>query len=243
MNYGLILAGGVGQRMRSSGMPKQFLEVFQKPIIIYTLEKFDACDQIDAMVVACNSSWIDYLNQLLLKHSFRKPVYVTAGGKDRQSSVLNGMRAIMELGADKDAVVVIHDAVRPLVEPAIIAENIKVSIRSGCCMTVRPVVETVVITNKGAAGFENMKKRDDTYSLTSPQTFKLSLLQGVYDHLVSNDSKIPLLDPAMAYAYQGNQIPLVIENGKNIKVTTPEDYYVLKAILELEENRAVFGLQ
>lgn len=66
MNYGLILAGGVGQRMRSSGMPKQFLEVFGKPVIIYTLEKFERCEDIDETVIACNAAWIQYLNDLEL---------------------------------------------------------------------------------------------------------------------------------------------------------------------------------
>ena len=67
MNFGLILAGGVGQRMRSSGMPKQFLEVFGKPIIIFTLEKFEECDDIEKIVISCNTSWIDYLSNLVMK--------------------------------------------------------------------------------------------------------------------------------------------------------------------------------
>ena len=84
MNYSIILAGGVGQRMRNSGMPKQFLEVFRKPIIIYTLERFEDCLDIDKIVIVCNSSWIDYMQNLLKKFSIQKVADVVAGGKDRQ---------------------------------------------------------------------------------------------------------------------------------------------------------------
>lgn len=243
MNYGLILAGGVGQRMRSSGMPKQFLEVFRKPIIIYTLEKFENCKEIDVMVIVCNSSWIDYMESLLKRYPFNKPVYVVNGGKDRQKSIYNGIQSITSLGADINDIVVIHDGVRPLVQTQIISENIMVASEKGCCMTVKPVVESVVVTASRTAKFSDFKKRDDTYSLTAPQTFKLSILNEMYRHEIESNTPIPLLDAALTYTFFGGEMPLVIENNHNIKVTTPEDYYILKAILELEENSAVFGLQ
>ena len=87
MNYAIILAGGVGQRMRSSGMPKQFLEVFGKPIIVYTLEKFDSCSSIDKIVIACNLSWIDHMEDLLRRYIFSKVIQVVSGGKSRQDSI------------------------------------------------------------------------------------------------------------------------------------------------------------
>ena len=96
MNYGLILAGGVGQRMRSSGMPKQFLEVFGKPIIIYTLEKFEWCKDIDEIIIVCNAAWIDYLNNLIKRYDMKKVKAIISGGKDRQDSVLNGIKYIQK---------------------------------------------------------------------------------------------------------------------------------------------------
>lgn len=242
MNYGLILAGGVGQRMRSSGTPKQFLEVYGKPIIIYTLEKFESCEQVDAVVIACTAGWLDYLTELLKRYPGIKPIHVVAGGRDRQQSVNNGFRFILDHGGKPDDVVVIHDAVRPLVEPSIIAENIRLAQQRGCCMTVKPVVETVVVTNRDSARFEDMKKRDDTYSLTSPQTFRLSILHELCGAEDVQESPIPLLDTALSYAFRGNDIPLVKEFGYNIKVTTPEDFYLLRTLLEVRENRSVFGL-
>ncbi len=243
MNYALILAGGVGQRMRSSGMPKQFLEVFRKPVIIYTLEKFEDCPDIDEVIVVCNSSWTDHMVKLIHTYALKKVKKLIKGGKSRPESVRNGIHAIIALGAAQDDIVVIHDGVRPLIETAIISENIRVAKQYGSAMTVRPVMESVVITESGIAGFGDFKKRDHTYSLTAPQTFTLeNALCTLSGTGRGGDNELPLLDSALAYTHAGNRIHLVMENNHNIKITTPEDYYILKALLELEENRYVFGI-
>lgn len=241
-NYALILAGGVGQRMRSSGLPKQFLKVYGKPIIIYTIERFVRCPEVDNIVVACNPLYIDYLKELLMNFPFGKDISIISGGKDRQGSIQNGINHILSKGGDGDDIIIIHDGVRPLIDEEIISENIRVSHKNGCAMTVRPVVESVVISENGIANFEDFKKRDNTYSLTSPQTFKLSILVDAYEKTKDADAPIPLLDAALAYTYLGHKIPLVMEYNQNIKITTPEDYYVLKALLELQENKNVFGI-
>lgn len=242
MNFGLILAGGTGQRMRTSGMPKQFLMVYGKPIIIYTIEKFITCKKIDQIVVVCNPYYVDYMQSLIDKQVFDKQVSVIFGGKDRQGSILNGVNFIKENGGDEEDIVVIHDGVRPLVELDVIEENIKLAQKDGCAMTVKPVIESVILTQEDKVGFENFKKRDDTYSLTSPQTFKLGILLSLYAEDNKLDSPIPLLDAALIYTYMGNKIPLVKEYNHNIKITTPEDYYILKALVELQENKKVFGI-
>ena len=242
MNYGLILAGGTGQRMRTSGMPKQFLMVYGKPIIIYTIEKFAKCEDIETIVVACNAQYVEYMNDLLKKYPMSKSINVINGGKDRQRSVQNGVDFIMQNSGNPDDIVVIHDGVRPLIEIDIISENIRKAKEYGCAMTARPVVESVIITDKDMAFFEDFKRRDNTLSLTAPQTFRLDLLSKVYDGLENVDAPMPLLDTALAYTFKGNAIPIVKEYNHNIKITTPEDYYILKALVELEENKNVFGL-
>ena len=242
MNFGLILAGGTGQRMRTSGLPKQFLQVYGKPIIIYTIEKFVSCDEIDSIVVVCNPLYLDYMSELISKYPQRKNIGIISGGKNRQGSVQNGIDYILSNGANEDDIVVIHDGVRPLVENNTIRENIRVAKADGCVMTVKPVIESVIITDQAQASFENFTKRDDTYSLTSPQTFKLKVLVKAYKDVEGVDSPIPLLDAALAYTYMGNKIPIVKEYNHNIKITTPEDYYILKALLELQENKDIFGL-
>ncbi len=242
MNYGIILAGGVGQRMRRTGMPKQFLEVHGKPIIIYTLQKFEYCEDIDEVVIVCHPSWKEYMESMIERYYLKKIKAVIAGGKDRQDSVLNGLKYIQSNGAAEDDIVVIHDGVRPLIQEGIISENVRVAKKYGNAMTVRPVIESVVITPNDEATFEDFKKREDTYSLTAPQSFRLSILTQAYKDIEGKDTPMPLLDSALVFTYLGNNIHIIKENNNNIKVTTPEDYYILKAMLELEENRYVFGI-
>lgn len=242
MNYSIILAGGVGQRMRNSGMPKQFLEVFQKPIIIYTLEKFENSEAIDGIIVSCNGQWIDYFDKLLKKWQIKKVIAVVSGGKTRQDSVKNGLSALEANNVKKDDIVIVHDGVRPLLEKNIIEENIAAAKRYGSAMTVSPVIESVVVTDSDEAGFQDFKKRDNTYSLTSPQSFQFEIISQIYKDTRLKDSPMPILDTALAYTFLGNHIHIVCEHSKNIKVTTPEDYYILKALLELKENRYIFGI-
>ena len=241
MNYGLILAGGVGQRMRRTGMPKQFLEAFGKPIIIYTLQKFEYCEDIDEVVIACHASWKEYMESLIERYSLKKVRAVISGGRDRQDSVMNGLKYLQSCGAADDDVVVIHDGVRPLIQEGILSENVRVARKYGSAMTVRPVVESVVITDGDVASFGDFKKRDDTYSLTAPQSFQMKVLLQAYRDIEGRETPMPLLDSALVYTYLGNKVHIIKENNNNIKITTPEDYYVLKAMLELEENRYVFG--
>ncbi|MCH4154393.1 MAG: 2-C-methyl-D-erythritol 4-phosphate cytidylyltransferase [Mageeibacillus sp.] len=242
MNYAIILAAGVGQRMRNSGRPKQFLEVYGRPIIIHTLEKFEACLDIDSIVVVCNASWIDYMNDLVKRFEVRKVAAVVPGGSSRAESIMNGLEPVRAC-AGEDDIVVIHDGVRPLVDVNIISENIRVAKQYGSAITVHPAAESIVITSGEEAEFADFRKRDDTYTLTSPQTFRLQLISQTYASTTDkSEDGLPLLDTALAYASLGNSVHIVRENNHNIKITTPEDFYMLKALLELEENKSVFGI-
>ncbi len=243
MNFAIVLAAGVGQRMRNGGLPKQFLKLMGKPIVIYTLEKFEESAEIDGVVVVCHGSYIKHMTELLSLYRIKKVKKVIVGGSDRQGSLRRGLDAIVESGGRSDDIVVIHDGVRPLVNDTTIHENIRIAEQYGCAVTVHPVTESVVITGTEVAGMDDFKKRADTYSLTSPQSFRLGkIMEAYYKMGESEQGGIPLLDAAMVYAQTGWGVHLVKEQGANIKITTPEDYYFLKAILELEENKYVFGL-
>ncbi|MCM1038095.1 MAG: 2-C-methyl-D-erythritol 4-phosphate cytidylyltransferase [Ruminococcus sp.] len=243
MNIALILAAGVGQRMRSGGLPKQFLNIMGKPIIIYTLEKFDQCDEVDQIVVVCHGSYLAYMDDLLSLYRIKKARKVIVGGCDRQSSLKKGLEAIVADGGKQQDIVMIHDGVRPLVGHATIVENIRVAKRYGCAITTHPVTESVVISEGECAVFEDFKKRSDTYSLTSPQTFRLGDILDAYNRYEEcKDAKIPLLDAAMVYSEMGGEVHLVKELNTNLKITTPEDVYYLRAILDLEESKYIFGL-
>ena len=243
MNYAIVLAAGVGQRMRNGGMPKQFLKLMGKPIIIYTLEKFEKSREIDKIIVVCHGSYIDYMRELLQIYQIKKVTDIVVGGSDRQVSLRRGLSVIVENGGKPEDIVAIHDGVRPLVDLSTIQENIRVAGQFGGAITVHPVTETVVVTEVEEAGMSDFQKRSDTYSMTAPQTFQLGRLMEAYEKVEQlGEGEMPLLDAAMVYARAGGEVHLVKQQGANIKITTPEDYYFLKAMLELEENKFVFGL-
>lgn len=243
VNFAIVLAAGVGQRMRNGGLPKQFLKLMGKPVIIYTLEKFEESSEIDEVIVVCHGSYVEHMKQYLQMYQISKVKRIIVGGNDRQSSLRRGLDAVVEHGGGPEDIVVIHDGVRPLVHVSTIHENIRVAGKYGCAVTVQPVTETVVITETDSAIMSDFKKRADTYSMTAPQTFQLERILKAYAEADRfNGQDIPLLDAAMVYAQTGGEIHLVKEQGSNLKITTPEDFYCLKAILELEENKFVFGL-
>lgn len=243
MNYAIILAAGVGQRMRNGGLPKQFLKLMGKPIIIYTLEKFEECKEINKIIVVCHGSYVEHMKNIIQMYQINKAGMVIVGGRDRQDSLKRGLDTVLENGGGNDDIVVIHDGVRPLVGTTTIHENIRVAKQYGCAVTVHPVTESVVITKTEEADISDFKKRADTYSMTAPQTFQLGKIMEAYQKIDSmEETEMPLLDAAMVYAQNGGEVHLVKELGANIKITTPEDYYFLKAMLELEENKFVFGL-
>jgi len=179
---------------------------------------------------------------LVSLYQLKKVKKIIVGGCDRQDSLLRGINEVYECGAEDEDIVVIHDGVRPLVDEAIIQENIRVAKKYGSAITVHPVTESVVITDEEDVQFSDFKKRADTYSMTSPQSFQLGKIREAYDKVKEIEEEIPLLDAAMVYSRCGGEIHLVKEHGTNIKITTPEDFYFLKAILELEENKYIFGL-
>lgn len=243
MNYAIILAAGAGQRMRNAGLPKQFLNLFGKPIVVYTLEKFAQCEKVDKIVIVCRQGYLDLMNQLIAQYSIQKVEGIVVGADTRLDSILKGVESVKKMSLSDRDIVIIHDGVRPMITQAVIEENIRVAGEYGCAMTVHAVNETVVVTHTDKATKEGFQKRDDTYTVTAPQSFRMDILKRIdFSERDLEKDGMPLLDTAMVYAADGGKACLVKETNMNIKITTPEDFYYLKAMLELEENKHIFGL-
>lgn len=244
MNYAIILAGGTGQRMGVTATPKQFLAVFGKPIIIYTLEAFQRHPRIDEIVIPCNAQWIDHMKALTAQYGITKAKQVIAGGSDRTESILRGMDSIRDT-LDPNDVVIIHDGVRPLVKAETIDANIDLVREKGNAMTVKANIETVVVTRTPSATIDNFTNRKHTYTLTAPQSFRAGELLEVLrklDDLRAQENAVPILDVSLAYAELSKEVFVYVEKGNNLKITTPEDYCYFKAFLELEENKKILGI-
>ena len=145
MNIALIFAGGSGKRMNTKARPKQFLELHGKPIIIYTLEQFEMQPSVDGIVVVCLEGWISHLERMIRKFGMEKVKAIVPGGASGQESIFNGVKKIHELYPE-DAVVLVHDGVRPLIDGDTIQAAIECTLEHGSAITTAPAIETITVS-------------------------------------------------------------------------------------------------
>ena len=223
-NVAMIIAGGIGSRM-GLDIPKQFLEVNGKPLIIYTLEKFNNNSNINYICIACHVDWIERLWGYVHKYNINKVKIIVEGGDNGLSSARNGVTAIDEFEKGNDAIVLIHDAVRPFIDDECIDDNIEVASQNGLAMCAAPLVETLVYSEDFLYS-DKIIPRDNLYKIQTPQTFKLSILKKLYDNVDVENSR----EPSTFALYMSKGLPIYISKGneKNIKITYPEDLQYFK---------------
>lgn len=241
MNLGVIFAGGCGTRMNTKSKPKQFLDLNGKPIIIYTIELFDNHPQIDGIVVVCIESWIPYLKKMIRKFEITKVVKIVPGGNSGQESIYNGLCAAEEFTkekSEKNPIVLIHDGVRPLITEETITDNIEKVKECGSCITTVPAIETVIVDNHD--GTLNIPKRSDCLMARAPQSFFLDDIIGAHRRS-QKEGITSFIDSCSLMSHYGYKLGLVQGPMENIKITTPTDYFVLRAMVEVHENQQIFG--
>ncbi|RAR42439.1 2-C-methyl-D-erythritol 4-phosphate cytidylyltransferase [Paenibacillus sp. MDMC362] len=241
MTTALIFAGGTGSRMNSRSKPKQFLELHGKPILIHTLEHFEYSQEINSIAVVCRENWIDYLKEQLRHHFFEKVRWVVPGGETGQQSIFNGLKAIYEsCDNPKETIVLIHDGVRPLINEKVISDNIATVKQFGSAITVTKAVETVIRTND-LNEIVDIQDRNLAKIAKAPQSFYLNDIMAV--HLKAlEDNNVTMVDSASLMLHYGYKLHTVEGPVENIKITTPFDYYIFRAIYEARENSQIFGL-
>lgn len=238
MNVALIFAGGTGQRMNSKTLPKQFLELHGKPIIIYTLEHFEYHKDIDGIVVVCVDGWQDYLKQKLKLFGITKVRAIVKGGETGQLSIKNGVDKIKELYPD-DTVVLVHDGVRPLIDREIITKNIQSVLKNGSAITVSPAIETVTVLDDNNH-VSQILNRKDCYMAKAPQSFRLKDLYDCHQKAFK-EQKFDYIDSASLLKHYNFDLTVVEGPVENIKITTPSDFYIFRAISDARENSQIFG--
>lgn len=219
----VIFAGGTGQRMKAN-IPKQFLKVHSKEIIIHTIELFENNSNVDEIYIACIEDWIPYLEGLIDKFNIKKVMKVIPGGKTGQDTIFNGLVAVKK--DNNDAIVLIHDGVRPLVSDETITKCIKSVEETGTAITITPSYETPIITKNGKV--YAMPKREEVSTAQAPQCFYLNdILNAHINERINNPGYDGIIDSCTLMFKNGVDCTLVEGNRGNIKVTTPEDYCVL----------------
>lgn len=242
MNIAVIFAGGVGSRMHSKERPKQFLEMYNKPIIIHTLEHFQNHPMIDAIVVVCIESWIPYLKELLYKFRIGKVKAVVPGGETGQLSIFHGLKAAKEIAENKRAIVLIHDGVRPLITEKLITDNIESVKMYGSAITSAKVKETILVVDEKDSSIDYVPSRNNSRVAKAPQSFWLDDILATHEKALEKGETIWVDSCTMMQKY-GFKMHLIDGPSQNIKITTPEDFYTMRAILEAKENEQIYGFE
>ena len=238
-NVAVIFAGGTGQRMNTRTRPKQFLELHGKPIIVYTLEAFNGHREIDGIVVVMLEEYIGYMNSLVKKYALDKVVRVVPGGRSGQESIYNGLCAARELYGDED-IVLIHDGVRPLIDEETITANIRSVTERGTAVTVTAAIETITMKDEtGAVG--TIIDRSQCELARAPQSFRLGDILGVHNR-ARKEGGLSFIDSASMMKYYGYKLYTVEGKPENIKITTPSDFYIFRAMVDARESSQIFGI-
>ena len=230
-NIGLIIAGGFGSRMHRN-IPKQFIAVNGKPVIIYTLQAFQNHPQINAIAVVCIKGWEEALQTYAKKFNITKLQYIIPGGKNGQDSIRNGVMELEKHFSDKD-IVLIHDAIRPMVSAEIISDNIRVASEYGNAITVIPCVEAMIQTDDGLVSVGSYP-RDHLKRTQTPQAFHIGQICNLHRRALEM-GVINSVASCTLMIEMGEKVYFSAGSEKNIKLTTLDDIDIFKALLENEK--------
>lgn len=221
-----IVAGGTGSRMGISELPKQFMELENRPLFIYTAEKF--LSQSDYIIIGMNKEWLkmaDFLVKKFLPDS--KNIFVTEGGSDRNGTVKNIIAFAQEkLECKDDDIILTHDAARPFVDERMISDSISLIEKCDICTVAVPATDTIAVSADGETA-QDFPDRSKMYLVQTPQTFRMGDFDKIYDSL-SEDEKKTATDVCRIFTAKGKKVMLVKGSPENMKITYAKDYHIAK---------------
>ena len=226
-NIGLLIAGGAGNRMHQD-IPKQFITVNERPVIVYTLEAFEKHPEIDAIAVVCIEGWEQVLWAYAKQFNIHKLKYVIPGGKNGQDSIRNGVMELEKHYRPED-LVLIHDAIRPMVSAEIISDNIRVARKHGNAITVIPCAEAMLQTEDGVVSVGSYP-RDMLKRTQTPQAFHLGTICDLHRRALEAGITNSVASCTLMIE-MGEQVFFSTGSEKNIKLTTVDDIDIFKALL------------
>lgn len=235
MNVAIIIAGGVGSRMGQS-IPKQFINVYDKPVLIYTLESFQKHPKIDAIEVVCIDGWHDILWAYAKQFNITKLKWVISGGETGQESIRNGVYNLEDT-CSKDDIIIIHDGIRPLVDESVLSDVIIKCQQYGNAVTSLPYNEQIFVVDNEESTVKYIP-RETLRRVSTPQAYKFSKLNwayheayekeiGIYGSSYTNTMMVEL----------GERLYFAAGSDKNIKLTTKDDLEMFKAYLKLDKDK------
>ena len=243
MNIAIIFAGGTGQRLKSGqdSTPKQFLKIHNKPIIIHTLELFQEHPQIDKIYIAIHPDYYEHMNELVKHYYITKTAGIVNGGATGQESIYNALKLAQSQNPE-DSIVLIHDGVRPNITPEVITENINCASKNGNAITSTSCFETILISENGINP-KHVPYRKNTYSAQAPQSFRLGEIVEAHEITrKTNPDYVDIVDSCTLFKTLGKETYMIKGNRGNIKITTIEDLYILRALIRYREDLEALGI-
>lgn len=233
MNIALIIAGGVGQRM-GQDIPKQFLNVFDKPVIVYTMEAFQKHPDVNAIEIVCLDGWHEMVFAYARQFGISKLENIVSGGKNGQESIRNGLYDIATRHNNDDDIVLIHDAIRPMLSDEVITENLKICKQYGNAITVVPCMAAMLKTFDGFSSEEQVP-RDNLKETQTPQSFFLQDILSVHKEAIEKGITNSVASCTL-YIELGKTLYMSAGSEKNLKLTTTEDVEIFKALLKAQKD-------
>lgn len=232
----VIIAGGSGHRM-GQDIPKQFINVYDKPVIIYTLESFQKHPLIDEIVVVCIDGWHDVLSAYARQFGITKLCRIVTGGETGQESIRNGVFSLEKGCVDTD-IVVIHDGIRPLVDAEVLTDVINTAKEKGNAVTSLPYNEQIfIVDTNDETTTRKYVKRETVRRVSTPQAYSFGKLLWAYKKAFSE--KIGIYGSSYTNTMMvdlGEKLHFASGSDKNIKLTTKDDLELFKAYLKAEKD-------
>lgn len=240
MVIAVLFSGGVGSRMHSREMPKQFLSIHGKPVIVRTAELFQEHPEVDAIIIPCVREWVNHCRNLMDEYGITKVNTIIPGGATSQESTYIGLCAAERVANNEPSIVLIHDGVRPLITEDTISDCIASVKEYGSAITCVAMKETVVVSNSGES-IDEIPVRANLRIARAPQCFWLNdILEA---HRLARANKMDsFIDSASLMHSLGHSLHIIMGPNENIKITTPDDFFSVQAILNARENEQIYGI-
>ena len=233
MRIALIKAGGVGNRMKAN-VPKQFISINGKPIIIYTLESFQKHPGIDEIAVVCVDGWHDILWAYAKQYNITKLTTVVSGGETSLKSIRNGVAALREKFSDDD-VIVVHDGNRPMISQEIISDVLANCEKYGSAVAAIPCTDEVMETDGESMSSHVFLDHKKLYRIQTPDAYRLGILKELFD-TATEEQLIRLGATNTLMIAAGHEVHFAQGSELNIRLTTQDDITLCQALLIMKED-------
>lgn len=233
MVFGVIVAGGVGARM-GADMPKQFLDLAGRPIIMHTLSAFLKSRDLEQIYMGVHPEWMNYMEELVSRYvsgKDQKRVHLVPGGSERNDTIMNVIEQIeADFGTEEPHYIVTQDGVRPFVTQRLIRDHVHAVVRYDAVDTAIPAVDTIIVSKDGEI-IADIPDRKYLYQSQTPQSFRMDMLKRLYMELTPEEKKI-LTDACKICTVRDVPVHIVAGEVSNMKITTAADYEIAKMMAE-----------